>query len=241
LQLRSPTVICSGNGYHIYIPIEAPVLEDIKEFAHIDQISTKFIRFVEWYLSNGKSDSAHNNTVSLNNCLLRIPGSINSKNNTQVKIIKKFDDKARRPNINLLIGSFCAYIADKKIPESRYKSTIKQPSSFCYNNDKKSIGWIEKLLQTPLPDYRKRCIWRILAPYLINVKGLSYDQSFSILANWLDNCAKLRRLHFNSKLKIRQDLHNAIKTKYYPIGLAKLYSTDNKLYNFLQKHGVISK
>ena len=28
-----PTVIWSGNGFHIYIPINAVVLEDIKEFA----------------------------------------------------------------------------------------------------------------------------------------------------------------------------------------------------------------
>ena len=57
LQLHDPTVIWSGNGYHIYIPINAPVLENIKEFSSIEQISTKFIRFAEWYLSNGKSDS----------------------------------------------------------------------------------------------------------------------------------------------------------------------------------------
>jgi hypothetical protein len=29
-QLHSPTVIWSGNGYHIYIPIDAPVLENIR-------------------------------------------------------------------------------------------------------------------------------------------------------------------------------------------------------------------
>ena len=68
-----PTVIWSGNGYHIYIPISAVVLEDIKEFDHIDQISTKFLRFAEWYLSSGKSDCSHNTNVSLNNCMLRIP------------------------------------------------------------------------------------------------------------------------------------------------------------------------
>src|SRR5206468_2204059 len=77
-----PTVIWSGNGFHIYIPINAVVLEDIKQFAHIEQVSTKFLRFAEWYLSSGKSDSAHYSTVSLNNCMLRIPGSINSKNST---------------------------------------------------------------------------------------------------------------------------------------------------------------
>ena len=118
-----PTVILfgpAGNGRHIYIPIDAPVLEPIKEFLDIDQVSTKFIRFAEWYLSNGKSDPAHNTTISLNSCMLRVPGSINSKNSVQVKIVKRFDQKTQSiPNINLLIGSFCAYLADQQIKESR--------------------------------------------------------------------------------------------------------------------------
>ena len=51
LNLNTPTVIWSGNGYHIYIPINAPiVLEDIKEFAGIERVTTKFLRFAEWYL-----------------------------------------------------------------------------------------------------------------------------------------------------------------------------------------------
>lgn len=238
LQLSRPTVIWSGNGYHIYIPINVPVLENIIEFSGTEQVSTKFIRFAEWHLSNGESDHAHNTTVSLNNCMLRIPESINSKNNAQVKVAREFDKTAPLPNINLLIGSFYVYLKDQQIKESGYTNKIQQHA---HASNNKSIGWIEKLLQTPLPDYRKSCIWRILALYLINVKGLSYDQSFNILTNWLDNCGKLRRLHFNSRLKIKQDLCNAIKTKYYPIGLAKLSSTDNEFYNFLRNHGVISK
>ena len=113
------------------------------------------------------------------------------------------------------------------------------------NNHQERIYWIEKLLETPLPDYRKNCIWRILAPYLISVKQLSYDQSFNIIANWwLDNCSKLRRLHFNPKLKIKQDLNNAIKSKskkrYFPIGLAKLNFVDNEFYNFLVDKNIIT-
>ncbi len=78
LQGFKPTVLMSGNGYHVCIPINAPiVLEDIIEFAGIEQVSTKFLRFTEWYLSSGKSDSAHNSTVSLKNCMLRIPGTYN--------------------------------------------------------------------------------------------------------------------------------------------------------------------
>ena len=44
---------------------------------------------------------------------------------------------------------------------------------------KRSIDWIERLLQTPLPEHRKYCIWRILAPYFINVKHLSFDDSYN--------------------------------------------------------------
>lgn len=82
-----PTVIWSGNGYHIYIPIEAAVLENIKEFSNVHEVSTGFVRFAERYLSNGKSDPAHNTNVSLHNCLLRIPGSINSNLSRRAIII----------------------------------------------------------------------------------------------------------------------------------------------------------
>jgi hypothetical protein len=33
-----------------------------------------------------------------------------------------------------------------------------------------TIPWIEKLLQTPIDDYRKKAVALILAPYLINIK-----------------------------------------------------------------------
>jgi hypothetical protein len=108
-----PLVLWSGSGYHIYIPIDVPIiLENIKEFEGIDQVSTKFIRFAERRLSSGLSDSAHNQTVSLNNCMLRVPGSINSKNGNRVQIIKKWN--GQRPHIKLLIGSFCVYLSKER-------------------------------------------------------------------------------------------------------------------------------
>jgi hypothetical protein len=61
------------------------------------------------------------------------------------------------------------------------------------------------------------CIWRILAPYLINVRNLSYKEAFDVISNWLDKCSKLKRLEFNAKLKIKHDLDNAIKTGYNPV------------------------
>ena len=41
--------------------------------------------------------------------------------------------------------------------------------------------WIEKLLETPIEDGRKYALWKILCPYLVNIKKLEYEQTFSIL------------------------------------------------------------
>ena len=44
------------------------------------------------------------------------------------------------------------------------------------------IKWIQKgILETPLPDHRKYIIWRILSPYLLNVKKIPKEESYSIM------------------------------------------------------------
>jgi hypothetical protein len=224
-----PTVIWSGNGYHIYVPINTPmVLEDIWEFAQIEQVSTKFLRFAEWYLSSGLSDSVHNKTVSLNNCMLRIPGSLNSKNGTQVKVVKKWD--GNRPHIKLLIGSFCSYLKEQQIKELQLQH---KRQTFCLSRQySNNIQWIETLLQTPLADYRKFVVWRILAPYLINVKMMSRDDAFDTIENWLNECDKLNRLGFYPKARIREGLRGALKG-YHPISFEKLQTENRGLYESL--------
>ena len=46
-----------------------------------------------------------------------------------------------------------------------------------------TISWIEKLLDTPIDDYRKSAVGLILAPYLVNIKKLSYDDALNIINN----------------------------------------------------------
>jgi non-catalytic primase subunit PriX-like protein len=233
-----PVVIWSGRGYHILIRLQAPILETIKEFSNIDGIATKFIRFAESYLSDGKSDRAHNGTVSINNCMLRIPGSVNSKNGAIVTIAKK--SKSDPANITLLIGSFFAWLESEKIKAANRWSNYNKVN-VSHNASPVRYYWIEKLLQTPIPDYRRRCIWKILAPYLINVRKLSPEQSFAIISDWLDKCSQVSRLYFNPKLKINEDLRSSIKTGFYPPGLSKLYDTEKGLAELLQEHGVFTK
>src|SRR6185312_5676718 len=57
-----------------------------------------------------------------------------------------------------------------------------------------TISWIEKLLQTPLDDYRNFGVWRILSQYLINIRKCSADEAANMTKNWLDKCSKLRSL-----------------------------------------------
>jgi len=106
----TPTVLWSGNGYHIYLPVEASILEDENEFARFGNPSRKFIQFAEPYLSNNKSDPEHSRGLSFKNCMIRIPGSFNSKNGKleEVKIIQKWD--GNRPSIKPLLYRFDLYL-----------------------------------------------------------------------------------------------------------------------------------
>ena len=57
-----------------------------------------------------------------------------------------------------------------------------------------TIVWIEKLLQTPIDDHRKFAVWRILAPYLINIRKYYTDEASNIIRGWLDRYRNLRQL-----------------------------------------------
>jgi hypothetical protein len=112
-----PTVIWSGHGYHIYLPIEAFVLEQESEFAKFGYPSRKFIQFAEEFLSDGKTDPCHTKALSFKNCMLRIPGSINCKEangmkQEEVRIVQQWD--GIRPNIKPLLFRFDLYLLVSK-------------------------------------------------------------------------------------------------------------------------------
>jgi hypothetical protein len=163
----NPTVLWSGNGYHIYQPIDAFILEEYDIFSQFVSPPKRFLKFVEQYLSNHKSDPSHN--PSFKSCLIRIPGSYNSKcyDSTQIKIIQNWD--GHRPKINQLLLEFHTYLVQQKLIEiKQQKSLTKYQTNSFVNGD--TLPWIEKLLATPISDYRKNAISLVLPPYLINIK-----------------------------------------------------------------------
>jgi hypothetical protein len=254
-KFEPATAIWSGNGYHLYIPAEShnTILEQISEFKNYNDPSKLFLRFAEWYLSHGKADSEHYHTVSFKNCLLRIPGSYNSKNMSQVRIVQKWNGTSKMP-LQLLYDKFLAYLIDQgskviKHVNDKTHIALSQNTKSAYVarknstllSKKQSIDWIEQLLQRPLPDHRKYCTWRILAPYFINVKHLSFNDSCNKIYQWLDMCSQLKGLDFDPETKINNSLNRAISTGYLPISLDNplkeprtLRADNNALYNIIR-------
>jgi hypothetical protein len=153
--------------------------------------------------------------------------------------------------LHLLYSKFLAYLIDKVSKLAKHDNDNKtyytflseiKSSHVAEKNSrlprKKSIDWIEALLQQPLVEHRKYCIWRILAPYFINVKRLSFDDSYKRIYEWLAGCNELRELDFDPETKINDSLSSTINTGYLPISLdnplkdPKTLKTDNReLYN----------
>jgi hypothetical protein len=235
-----PTVIWSGNGYHIYLPIQAFILELESVFAEFEQPSRKFLRFSEKMLSNGKADTCHSSNLSFKNCMLRIPGSHNwecvRRNNnsigstTEVKIMQKWD--GNRPAINWLLRDFRRYLIQEKIDNNitaRKRSRL-SPTAKTASNKRM---WIEILLETPIGDYRKEAIRLIIAPYLINIRKLAYDDAFNVANDWLNRCHKVKPLDFNANIKIRDELRAATRVGYLPMAFDSLKSENEKVYRHI--------
>jgi Primase X len=205
--------------------------------------SKEFLQFAEQYLTNYKSDPSHH--PSFKSCMLRIPGSHNfklvQKNNddivnesTKVKVIQKWDGV--RPKLNPLLYHFNIWLADKKIKQINESSKrSKYHYQHQYNTtSKKEIKWIEILLQTSIDDYRRNAIRRIIAPYLINTKNLSYEESYNIIKEWLDKCNSMKPLDSNHSYYITYNLNNATSVRYFPMKFDDLKAENIKLYNILK-------
>jgi hypothetical protein len=236
MKLRvTPTILWSGRGYHMILPLNSNgvILENIKEFEGTPNISLKFLRYAELFLSLKKSDPQHNHTVSFNNCLLRIPGSINSKNGQTVKVTQKWD--GIRPEINYLLAGFTRYILNEKYLEMlNAQRRSRRDSKYLAVESENRINWIEQLLQTPIQDHRKYCIWRIFAPYLLNVRHLSYNESFKIIRDWLDRCDQLQRVDFNVNQRINEGLKGAERKGVLQISKDNLKEENGELHYLLQ-------
>jgi hypothetical protein len=236
-----PTILWTGNGYHIYIVLNLRPLELITELVELsDKPSEEFLKFAELVFTNKKKDSCHN--PSFKSSLLRIPHTLNSKcidlttgnhiKDPEIKIIQEFDSLAI-PTINKeLLREFRLYLADIDIISNTKLESIKRRrnqinryhSYSSANVNRRTVPatyqWIEKLLETPITDHRKHTIDLVLAPFLIVIKGLSFEESCSVIKDWIVKCNKIEMLkpsieYFGSRIKAA--INNSIQCRIPPI------------------------
>ena len=124
--------------------------------------------------------------------------------------------------IQLLTKEFRRWITQQEIYEQLKKNKksiiTKQQINPTFSTNK--IDWIEKLLKTPLKDHRKFCLWRILVPYLLNIRKLHIDEITAILISWLDLSNNINKLDFNPLRKIQENIKYV--KDYLPISKDKL-------------------
>jgi hypothetical protein len=109
-----------------------------------------------------------------------------------------------------------------------------------YNNQQQigsqKIDWIESLYRKPLCHFRNYCIWRVFAPYFINIRRLSQSKTFDLIKDWLDRCNIRRRLDFDAKGNIKYALRTV--KNYLPIGQDQL-KMNGPFYSLLKMEGIV--
>ena len=132
-----PTILSSGGGgYHIILPLQVIDLGRVDQFSKRSTDPNKeFLRFAERWLSDGKADYNHYNNVSMNNYLLRVPNSVNSKTNSEVKIVQRWNGV--EADVRFVYSYFLAYLVDKR-NEPHYRGAVSSNNWIEYCNRKRS-------------------------------------------------------------------------------------------------------
>lgn len=103
--------------------------------------------------------------------------------------------------------------------------------------NKNTINWIEKLLDTPIDDYRKYLLKFILAPYFMNKREFSRSDTFDNISTWLNKCDSIYKLRFNIDRKINEALDNV--ADFLPQGREKLKHEFPILYTRLEEERIV--
>jgi hypothetical protein len=247
------TQLWTGSGYHFIQPQSVIMpLESIDDFKQFAEPSRRFLQFEECLMTDGKADQNHIRTVSSKNCMLRVPGSLNfgvcHRNDNdevigippeaEVRVIQGWDGS--RPDVSHLIPRCYNWLKSIEIREMKERIEADKKSMkyrrWFGNNEKTTFEWIEKLLNKPIDTNRYYCVWRILAPYLINVRKLSSEEALDIIETWMTKCNSVKRLSFSIR-KVKDVLKRV--GAYYPIAWYNLEKDNKILFQKLKDEGVI--
>jgi hypothetical protein len=245
-----PTLCWTGSGVHFILSQSIMALEKIKDFNEFAEPSRQFLHFEEWLMTDGKADQRHNQNVSFKNCMLRVPGSLNfgacQRNDkdeiigippeAEVRIIQRWDGNRR--DVNHLLPRCYMWLKAKAIKDMQKRIEADKISrKYRWKSEKKTFTWIENLLSKPLDTNRYYCVWRILVPYLINVRGLSRLEASDTIMSWLGRCNSLKRLSFSPTHKMGYCFDHV--GRHYPIARADLKQDNKLLFERLKNEGIV--
>jgi hypothetical protein len=245
-----PTKLWTGGGIHYIQPQQVPILEKLDNFSKFDEVSRKFLEFEEQLLTDGLADQTHCRATSFNNCMLRVPGTINfsciKEKDTEipydarVRIVQKWD--GNMPVIGkLMLMRYRNWLQFKAINDIR-EQKIMENQRYCYGRAMEEInlrnyGYIDRLFDKPISNFRKLCIWKIFVPYYINIKKLSIVETSEKVRSWLDRCNEISRLDFKPDLKIKYVIKKV--GSFLPPTQYRLESDNKPFYERLKTEGVI--
>ena len=212
-----PLIISTGNGYAIIQPVQMKSMKGISIHNLSDyEVSTKFLKFSKKYLTNDKADPCNN--PSLKNCMIRVPYTINSKNNSIVKFKESWDNH----RVSVRNIPFKNHIEQ----ESKQQLTLSHVKSI----DPKKFLWIEKLLMRKIDDHRNFLLFDVCR-YLINIKKLSLDQATNLACNWLDSTKYPRS-------RILSEMKRALKDGKFPRKFETIQNENQEVSEYLTSHGI---
>lgn len=83
-------------------------------------------------------------------------------------------------------------------------------------------GWIEGVMKRPVADGRHRLLWLVLAPYLVNVKGLDLEEAREAALAYMRACDRVKRMEGNVEGLVRYYVDYAARKRLRPMSIRSL-------------------
>lgn len=202
-----PLVLSYGDEFTVIQPIKMNSWKNNTRYGKNDKdLVTLFLQFTSLYLSNNKCIS---NNYGLESCLIRVPSSVNSKNNKKVEI-QTFWDGRRIDVTNLRFVDFIDQLEQEKSNQQSLTD---------------DVSYVEFLLKQKINDDRIKICNLVILPYLINIKKLPVNLILKGVYDYFDG--------YIPKEVILREANHVEKNKIMPYGLSKMKKNDPILYNII--------
>ncbi|MEM3768945.1 MAG: DNA primase noncatalytic subunit PriX [Nitrososphaerales archaeon] len=253
--IKSYKVKFSGRrGFHLIIDGEAfNVFESQDEFINAYPHVPKLIAsFIETALKPEQKRGVNFDDIYQPRRLLRLAYSLHEESGLvsipltleKISIFKPRD--ARPENIKVswdwlnikpklgeawnLLNAISKWV--KRLKDSDAAIKILRPLS---SKSLKRYEWIENLLNKPIDDGRHRILWLIIAPYLVNVKGLSIEKAERVALEYLERCNKVKKIEGNLRGLARYYVKYAKGQGLKPLSIKTLKEKYPELFKIIEK------